>query len=101
MWDEADRYRGAPSHTRGPVGLDDPASAPDPASTLIGRKFGHCLQYLGEQRLRLSDEAGVEVQVISLSTPGLPNLGPERPILLARRIDDRIAEAVSHPPDRL
>jgi uncharacterized protein len=46
------------------------------------------------------DEAAVDVQVLSLTTPGLHNLAPARAVELARRVNDQIAEAVARFPER-
>lgn len=78
----------------------DPTSAPDPASAFDFGEIGQRLDNLGEERLRLMDEAGVDVQVLSLTTPGLHNLAPDRAVDLARRTNDRIAEAVTRHPGR-
>ncbi|MCD8455970.1 amidohydrolase family protein [Xylella taiwanensis] len=54
---------------------------------------------LGEKRLTLMDETGVDVQVLSLTTPGLNNLG-ELGIHLARHVNDLLAETVRINPAR-
>jgi predicted TIM-barrel fold metal-dependent hydrolase len=56
--------------------------------------IGERLADFGEQRLALMDETGVDVQVLSLTAPGLNNLG-HHGIDLARRANDLLAEAVS------
>ncbi|ENN89345.1 hypothetical protein RHSP_00979 [Rhizobium freirei PRF 81] len=61
--------------------------------------IGERLADLGEQRLALMDETGVDVQVLSLTTPGLNNLGRQG-IDLARRANDLLAEAVAANPSR-
>ncbi|MBX5181482.1 MULTISPECIES: amidohydrolase family protein [unclassified Rhizobium] len=61
--------------------------------------IGERLADLGEQRLALMDETGVDVQVLSLTTPGLNNLG-HHGIDLARRANDLLAEAVGANPSR-
>jgi predicted TIM-barrel fold metal-dependent hydrolase len=61
--------------------------------------IGERLADLGEQRLALMDETGVDVQVLSLTTPGLNNLG-HHGIDLARRANDLLAEAVAANPSR-
>lgn len=78
----------------------DPTAAPDPASAFDAGEIGQRLEDLGEERLRLMDEAGVDVQVLSLTTPGLHNLAPDRSVDLARRVNDRIAEATTRHPGR-
>ena len=61
--------------------------------------IGERLADLGEQRLALMDETGVDVQVLSLTTPGLNNLGSYG-IDLARRANDLLAGAVAANPSR-
>ncbi|TNC14829.1 amidohydrolase [Methylobacterium terricola] len=78
----------------------DPASVPDPACAFDVGEIGRRLEDLGEERLRLMDEAGVDVQVLSLTTPGLHTLAPDRAVDLARRVNDRIAEATGRHPGR-
>src|SRR5215207_448427 len=48
---------------------------------------------LGEGRVAVMDEAGVDVQVLSLTSPGVEQLD-------AREANDRLAEAVRRHPDR-
>lgn len=54
---------------------------------------------LGEKRIALMDETGVDMQVLSLTTPGLNNLG-EPGIELARRVNDLLADVVRNNPAR-
>ena len=58
----------------------DWAAAPlphDPVSAFAdGGENGARLEDLGKGRLNLMDEQGVDVQVLSLTTPGLHNLEP-------------------------
>lgn len=61
--------------------------------------IGERLADLGEQRLALMDETGVDIQVLSLTTPGLNNLG-HRGIDLARRANDLLVGAVAANPSR-
>jgi uncharacterized protein len=74
--------------------------ADDPTCAFHGGELGARLEDLGELRLGLMDEAGVDVQVLSLTTPGLHNLPPELSVALARRSNDRVAQAVAAWPDR-
>ncbi|WP_246617123.1 amidohydrolase family protein [Sphingomonas yunnanensis] len=46
------------------------------------------------------DEAGVDMQVRSLTTPGLHNLAAAASVETARRVNDTIADAVARRPDR-
>ena len=80
------------------------AAAPpphDPVSAVAdGGENGARLADLGEGRLALMDEQGVDVQVLSLTTPGLHNLEPAAVVEMARRVNDLIAETCARRPDR-
>lgn len=54
---------------------------------------------LADDRLALMDETGLDVQVLSLTTPALHDLGPES-VAMARRTNDAIAAAVARHPTR-
>src|SRR6202022_1003821 len=58
------------------------------------------LDNLGELRLREMDEAGIDMQVLSHSMPGLQKLDAETAVPLACRANDRLNEAVRRNPDR-
>ena len=53
-----------------------------------------------EQRLRDMDDAGVDVQVLSVTTPGVQNLAAENAPRVAREANDAIAAAMAQHPDR-
>jgi predicted TIM-barrel fold metal-dependent hydrolase len=53
------------------------------------------LDDLGEHRLALMDESGVDVQVLSVTTPALHNLEPEESVILARRTNDLVAATIA------
>ena len=55
---------------------------------------------LGERRLAAMHEAGIDLQVISHTTPGVQHLDPDTAIPLAREANDVLAAAVSDHPDR-
>ena len=80
------------------------AAAPpphDPVSAIAdGGETGERLADLGESRLALMDEQGVDVQVLSLTTPGLHNLEPGPAVETARRVNDLIAQTCARHPDR-
>jgi hypothetical protein len=80
------------------------ASAPppyDPVSAIAdGGDTGERLADLGEGRLALMDEQGVDVQVLSLTTPGLHNLMPGPAVEAAQRVNDLIAGACARHPSR-
>ncbi len=54
----------------------------------------------GEARLALMDESGVDVQVLSVTTPALHNLEAEESVALARRTNDLVAATVAKFPAR-
>ncbi len=80
------------------------AAAPppyDPVSDFAdGGVNGDRLADLGEGRLALMDEQGVDLQVLSLTTPGLHNLERGPAVETARRVNDLIAETCARRPDR-
>lgn len=55
---------------------------------------------VGEQRLRAMDEAGIDVQVLSVTAPGSQHVAAEHADGLSRAINDRCAEAVAAHRDR-
>jgi uncharacterized protein len=55
---------------------------------------------LGERRLAAMDAAGIDVQVISHTTPGVQHLDGATAVPLAREANDRLAHAVAEHPDR-
>ena len=59
-----------------------------------------CLLDLAAGRLAAMDEAGVDVQVLSLTTPGVQSLEPSEAVPLARAANDLVAATVRHRPDR-
>jgi predicted TIM-barrel fold metal-dependent hydrolase len=66
-----------------------------------GGPVGDKLAELSRGRLADMNDAGVDVQVLSLSAPGLEPLAPAESVALARDANDRIADAVAAHPDRL
>ena len=58
------------------------------------------LDDLGEHRLALMDESGVDVLVLSVTTPALHNLEPEESVSLARRTNHLVAATVATYPTR-
>ena len=55
---------------------------------------------LGERRLAAMDAAGIDVQVISHTTPGVQHLDADTATPLARDANDRLARAVEKHPRR-
>lgn len=73
--------------------------ATDPSVRFLQGDFGRRLADLAGERLALMDETGLDMQILSLTTPALHDLGRES-IDLARRTNDTVAEAVNRHPTR-
>ncbi len=58
------------------------------------------LAEIGPERLRLMDEAGITVQVLSVSGPGAELLPPTEGPAFAQEYNDRLAAAIARHPDR-
>lgn len=58
------------------------------------------LQDVGEERLARMDNAGVDVEVLSITTPGTQPLPAVEAVPLARDANDFLADAVRRHPDR-
>jgi predicted TIM-barrel fold metal-dependent hydrolase len=56
---------------------------------------------IGEGRIANMDTAGLDVQVLSLTYPGVEQLDPAEAVSLARDTNDTLAQAVRRHPDRL
>jgi uncharacterized protein len=64
-------------------------------------EIGERLKEVGARRIAAMDEAGLDVQVLSLTSPGLHNLPPDEATRLQVETNDRIAELVNAYPTRL
>src|SRR5450432_4928909 len=71
----------------------------DPTEKLHFGKIESRLEHIGNSRLQLMDETGIDVQVLSLTSPSLHNLGSES-ISLAIQTNDYVSEIVKKTPDR-
>jgi predicted TIM-barrel fold metal-dependent hydrolase len=71
----------------------------DPTQYLHLGEIENRLEDIGNSRLQLMDETGIDVQVLSLTSPSLHNLGNES-ISLAIQTNDYVAEIVKKTPDR-
>jgi uncharacterized protein len=56
---------------------------------------------IGEGRIANMDAAGIDVQVLSLTAPGVEQLDAAETVAFARVTNDTLAEAVHRHPDRL
>ena len=72
----------------------------DPTIGMHQGQVGKRLEDLGEKRLRLMDETGLDVQVLSLTTPGVQDLDSAASVALAQRTNDLVAAAVALHPER-
>jgi uncharacterized protein len=79
--------------------LESPARGDSPGGVPPG-DVGERLLEVGERRIAAMDEAGLDVQVISLTSPGLHNLPANEATTLQVESNDRIAEIVNVHPDR-
>lgn len=75
------------------------ADKDDPTEKLHFGEIEKRLEDIGNSRLQLMDETGIDVQVLSLTSPGLHNLRSES-IDLAVQTNDYVAEIVQQTPDR-
>lgn len=62
---------------------------------------GPKLADMGEGRIKLMDEAGVDVALLSLAAPGVEPLEPSLATRVASDTNDRLAEYIDAYPDRL
>ena len=90
---------------RGSSGDYSFATAPNgqPIITLRGARFFGVTPAMTDMTLRLEamDQYGVDVAVLSLSTPNVFFLGPDDQPALARRMNDAYAEEAARHPDRI
>ncbi|MGI4827167.1 MAG: amidohydrolase family protein [Janthinobacterium lividum] len=64
------------------------------------KEIAERLEDLGEGRIALMDEAGIDMQVLSVTTPALQNLEAEESVDLARRTNDFLAGVIAKNPTR-
>ena len=64
------------------------------------REQAQQLAEIGPERLRLMDEAGITIQVLSVSGPGAKLLPPTESPAFAREYNDRLAAAIAKYPER-
>lgn len=58
------------------------------------------LREVGEDRIAYMDKAGVDIQVMSLTSPGVEHLDPQVGAGIARHANDFLAEKIRKYPDR-
>ncbi len=83
-------------HYATPAYLDGPGRDFKVNSPQIAELLGN----LGEQRIAAMDAAGIDMQVLSLVSPGVEQLDVDEAVTVARETNDRLAEAVRRYPSR-
>lgn len=78
-----------------------PPEIRDPSANASQEELDEKLLDLGEARLARMDDAGVDVAVLSVTTPATQSLPAAQAIPLAREANDALAEAIRRFPDRL
>lgn len=78
----------------------DPRAREDSPPSVIPQEVEERLREVGDRRIAAMDGAGLDVQVISLTSPGLHNLPADEATRLQVETNDRIAELVAVHPDR-
>ncbi|MBF8186423.1 amidohydrolase family protein [Nonomuraea sp. K274] len=97
------RIVGLEEHVVLPLLLDAWAKAGVPQLPHLGfgdEPFARRLRDTGDRRLADMDDQGVDVAVLSLSTPGVQNLAPADAVSVAREANDALAEIVDAHPQR-
>ena len=97
---EDHQHRRTPCHNRDCHGLENSTIGQEGTSSFDRGKIGRRLQDLGKGRLTLMDESGIDVQVLSVTTPALHNLESEESVRLAIKTNDLIAATVAEHPTR-
>ena len=77
-----------------------PPDQRDASLSLARDQVNALLLDLGENRLRAMDAAGVDVAVLSVTTPATQSLPGAEAVRLARAANDTLARAVAAHPDR-
>jgi 2,3-dihydroxybenzoate decarboxylase len=65
-------------------------------SERLGFDVPAALSDLGNARIAAMDEAGIDVQVVSLTQPGCERFAPDIAVPMARDSNDRLFEAIKH-----
>jgi 5-carboxyvanillate decarboxylase len=64
------------------------------------RAHARRIQDLGEIRIQDMDDSGIDIQVLSLTSPGVQLFDPATATSLAERCNDELAEGIARNPDR-
>ena len=83
-------------HFATPEFVDGPGRYLQPYPEIVER-----LCELGDERIARMDEAGIDVQLLSLTAPGVEQLDADESTAFARRVNDHLSQAVRRHPGRL
>src|ERR1700744_573889 len=72
-----------------------------PAGMLMGDDIARRLADLGEERLAAMQDTGLDVQVLSLTAPGLQDVPSHEAVVLQKNSNDLVADAVRLNPTHL
>ncbi len=90
-------------HFATPAFFDGPGRALKNRAETIGGRYANLMARLcdvGDKRLAEMDAAGIDMQVLSLTAPGVEQTDNAEAIALARASNDYLAEAVTKNPTR-
>lgn len=90
-------------HYATPGFLSGPGRAFVERATRTGDRMARILEQLrdvGEHRITEMDEAGIDMQVLSLNSPGVEQLDAAEAMALAREANDFVADAARRHPSR-
>src|ERR1700727_2284176 len=90
-------------HFASPAFFDGPARFVKERAEKIGGRYSLVMDRLcdvGDRRLAEMDAAGIDMQVLSLSAPGVEQMEAADAISMARDTNDYLADAVKKHPKR-
>ncbi len=76
----------------------------DPANSQMSARFAKIFDQLcdlGDRRIAEMDAAGIDMQVLSLNSPGVEQLDAAEAVAVAHEVNDLLASAVKRHPGRL
>jgi predicted TIM-barrel fold metal-dependent hydrolase len=90
-------------HFATPAFFDGPGRELKNRAEQVGGRYANLIARLcdiGDKRLAEMDEAGIDMQVLSLSAPGVEQMDAANAVALARETNDYLADAVKKNPAR-
>ena len=90
-------------HFATPQFFDGPARFVQDRAKAMGGRYSLVIDRLcdvGAKRLSEMDAAGIDMQVLSLSAPGVEQMEPADAVVMARDTNDYLADAVKKHPTR-